>query len=224
VLTAPDTLFWTGSVNMGLRHALHAGATHLMTLNNDVLVPPTFIETMLSTSAAHPASLLGALEKDAHSQAPIWGGEVFDWRTHRAHHLLRTLAPTQQHGLHAVSYLPGRGLLIPRAIAEQIGLFDEDGFPHYYADYDFTHRALRAGYELYCHYDAPLYTYPDASGDQLTRQQRNLSGYLKHLFSIKGGGNLGNFTRYTRRHCPGPQQPYALLNGYARRMAGYFVH
>lgn len=36
VLFGDGGLFWTASVNMGIRHALKAGADYVMTLNNDL--------------------------------------------------------------------------------------------------------------------------------------------------------------------------------------------
>ncbi len=70
--------------------------------------------------------------------------------------LLDKLPKDQQKGLHKVTHFPGRGLWIPRKVFDVLGLFDEKKFPHYYADYDFTHSAVRAGFEIYCNYDARL--------------------------------------------------------------------
>lgn len=217
-------LFWTAGVNRGIRRALAEGATRVLTLNNDVLTAPDFVARMLATADEHPTAVLGALELDAATGEPVYGGETLDWRTNTRRDLLETLPADQHRGLHPVTYLPGRGLLIPRQVLETIGLFDEKRLPHYLADYDYTSVARRHGFPVYCNYDARLSTYPEESGQEITRRQRSLRGYYQHLFGIRGGGNLRNFTHFSLKNCPRPYLPYFLLNGYARRLVGYFLH
>ncbi|MDJ0367185.1 glycosyltransferase family 2 protein [Hymenobacter sp. H14-R3] len=224
VETGDGNLFWTAGVNLGIRRALAEGATQVMTLNNDLVAEPDFVAQMLTAAAHHPTAVLGALELDLATGEPVYGGERFDWLLHRRHDLLRELPPAARHGLHPVSYLPGRGLLIPRAVLERIGLFDEKRLPHYLADYDYTSVARRHGFPVLCNYEARLRTYPDESGQEQTRRVRSLRGYYQHLFGIRGGGNLRNFTHFALKNCPRPYVPLCLLNGYTRRLVGYFLH
>jgi GT2 family glycosyltransferase len=223
VVQGNGQLFWTAGVNAGIRQALRQGADRIITLNNDVVAAPDFVERMLHWSRLMPTALLGPLELDAHSRKPVFGGEIFSWVTHTCQNLLDTLPPAEQHGLHPVTYLPGRGLLIPAAVFAAIGLFDEKRLPHYLADYDFTSVARRHDFPVYVNYDAHLLTYPEESGQEQTRRQRTMKGYYQHLFGIRGGGNLRNFTHFALKNCPTPLVPLFLLNGYARRLTGYFL-
>ena len=223
VLKGSGSLFWTAGVNMGIRHALKQGAELIMTMNNDVIVDECLIEKMYYWHEQKPAALLGALELDANTQQPIFGGERLNWLLNTIDEVLPTLSKDDQKGLHAVTHLPGRGLLIPRVVFEKIGLFDQDRFPHYIADYDYTHTARRAGFELYVNYDAKLLTYPEESGERQIRSEKNFKNYYKHLFDLKGGGNLRDFTRFTLKNCPKPYIPFHLANGYTRRLFGYFL-
>ncbi|TGE14040.1 glycosyltransferase family 2 protein [Hymenobacter elongatus] len=224
VVKGDGNLFWTAGVNAGIRHALTLGANRIMTMNNDVLVLHDFVERMLFWAEKHPQAVLGALELDVATGKPIYGGERLDWRTNTRHDLLAELPEADRHGLHPVTYLPGRGLLIPLEVIEKIGLFDEKRLPHYLADFDYTSVARLHGFAVYCNYDARLSTYPDESGQEQTRRHRSLHGYYQHLFGIRGGGNLRNFTHFTLKNCPPRYMPYYLLNGYARRLVGYFLH
>lgn len=224
VVQGSGQLFWTAGVNAGIRHALALGATRLMTLNNDVLVLPDFVERMLFWAEQNPRALLGALELDVATGEVIYGGERLDWRTNTRYDLLAELPETDRHGLHPVTYLPGRGLLIPLAVVEAIGLFDEKRLPHYLSDYDYTSLARQHGFPVFCNYDARLSTYPEESGQEQTRRHRSVRGYYQHLFGIRGGGNLRNFTHFSLKNCPPRYLPYYLLNGYARRLVGYFLH
>lgn len=223
VLPGTGSLFWTAGVNLGLRYALNQGATWLMTMNNDVVVYPDFVEKMKKAAASRPPALYGAFELDAVTQTPIYGGGWINWSTGSTRWLLDGLPLDQRHGQIPSQYLPGRGLLIPRAVFEQIGLFASDILPHYYADYDFTHQARLAGFEVYMNFDARLGTYPDESGDQHNRRRRTLRNYYNHLFSIRGGANLRDFTHFARRNCPPIYLPLFLASGYFRRLVGYWL-
>jgi GT2 family glycosyltransferase len=223
VLEGDGNLFWTAAINMGIRYALGMGADHVMTLNNDTIASTTFVEKMMAAATKKPNALIGALDVDSTTKKPYYGGEIIDWKWSRSRYLLDILKKEEQKGLHPVSLFPGRGLVIPKKVFETIGLFEERRLPHYMADYDFTHMALRNGFPIYCNYDAILYTYPEEGGDHKVRKVKSLKNYFNHLFSIRGGGNLKNFTIYTIRNCPPAQIISSLLTGYARRLAGFWM-
>lgn len=222
-LQGDGTLFWTAATNMGVRYAMDQGADYVMTLNNDTIAPPEFLDRMMTWAQKRPRALLGALGVDADTGKACFGGEIMDWRKASGTPLLSLLPESEHSGLHEVSFFPGRGLLIPRVVIETVGYFDEKVFPHYAADYDYTFLAARHGFVTYCNYDARLLTYPYASGDFMNRRRRTLRGYYNHLFGIKGGGNLRNYTRFVLRNCPRRYRARALFLGYVRRVGGYWV-
>jgi GT2 family glycosyltransferase len=223
VLKGNGNLFWTAAVNRGVRYALDIGSDYILTLNNDTLAPPDFLEKMMAWARKKPNVLLGALDVDAHTKKKRYGGEIINWAWSSSLNLLNKLRPEEQKGIHEVSLFPGRGLLIPKNVFNKIGLFEEKKLPHYMADYDFTLRAARNNFPVYCNYDAQLYTYPAEAGNYEIRKSKTFSNYLKHLFNIKGGGNLKNFTIYTLRNCPSNYIPISLLTGYVRRLSGYWL-
>ena len=222
VLSGDGNLFWTAAINMGIRHALKLGADYVMTLNNDTIASETFLADMMRWAKQHPNSLLGALDVDVKSKKPYYGGERINWALAKSRYLLDELKESEHHGLHEVSLFPARGLLIPRKVFDTVGLFEEKLLPHYIADYDFTHLARRNGFPVYCNYDAKLYTYPEEGGDRKISKHKTLKNYYKHLFDIKGGGNLRNFTIYTFRNCPPLLIPLSLTIGCARRILGFW--
>jgi GT2 family glycosyltransferase len=199
------------------------GADYVMTLNNDTIATDTFIEEMVNWANKKPDALLGALAVDSGSKKIIYGGNRVDWVFHQDTNLLTELKEEEKKGIHSVSYFPGRGLWIPTKVFKKIGLFDVKKFPHYAADYDFTLVAKRAGFEIYCNYDAKLYTYPEASGAAELKKKKTFKNYYNHLFGIKGAGNLKVFTQYTLKNCPKALIPTYLLQGYTRRLLGYWL-
>lgn len=223
VISGDGNLFWTASINLGIRHALQLGASYVLTLNNDTIAPPDFVENMLAGAKQKPNALIGALDIDSSTLKPYYGGEIVNWMLSKSTYLLNKLKSDEQNGLHEVSLYPARGLLIPRGVFESIGLFEEKKLPHYMADYDFTHKARRHGFPIYCSYEAKLYTYPEEGGDHKIREKKTLRNYFNHLFSLKGGGNLMNFTIYTFRNCPPWYILPSLLTGYIRRIGGFWL-
>jgi GT2 family glycosyltransferase len=223
VLTGDGNLFWTAAINKGIRHALSLGSDYIITLNNDTISPPAFLENMIRGALEKDNALIGALDIDMTTHKPHYGGEIINWKLSKSTYLLKTLKAEEQTGLHEVSLFPARGLLIPRRVFETIGLFEEKKLPHYMADYDFTHRAKRYGFPVFCTYDAKLFTYPEEGGDRKIRKRKTLKSYLHHLFGLKGGGNLKNFTIYTIRNCPPKFMLPSLLTGSARRLGGFWL-
>lgn len=223
LLEGNGSLYWTAAINMGIKTALSLKADFVLTLNNDTVAAPDFVEKMVLHADQKPPILLGALDINMKSKKAYYGGELFNWRSGASTYLLNVLKKEEQHGLHEVSLFPARGLLIPRLVFETIGLFEEKQLPHYLADYDFTQRARKKGFKIYCNYDAKLFTYPEEGGDHKIRERKTMKNYFKHLFSIKGGGNLRNFTIYTLRNCPPVDIVFALLSGYTRRMGGFWI-
>jgi GT2 family glycosyltransferase len=223
VLSGNGNLFWSASVNKGIEYALKLGVRYVMTLNNDTFASADFLENMLKGTKTYPNALLGAFEIDAISGMPNYGGEIINWKSSTSAFLLKDKNIAASNGLHEVSLFPGRGLLIPRIVFETIGLFDEKKLPHYLADYDFTMRAKRKGFKVYCNYDAKIYTYPEESGERQIRKRKTLRNYFNHLFGIKGGGNLVDFTIFTWRNCPTKYILPSLFTGYLRRIGGYWL-
>jgi len=223
LLHGDGNLWWTGATNLGVKYALDHRADYIMTINDDTIAPQDFIEKMMFWTERKQNALLGAFALDAQTRKPVYGGEIINWKTAGSKFLLDILKPEEWRGLHEVSHFPGRGLLIPAEVFHKIGLFDAKHFPQAAADYDFTHRAVRAGYKLYCDYDAKLLIYPDASGDAQLRKKKSLRNYYYHLFGIKGGGNLKRFMLYAFRNCPRKYLVPYLTIGILRRVSGYLL-
>jgi len=224
LLFGDGDLWWTAATNRGIEWALSNHATHILTLNNDTLTSIDFIEKMMFWSIRKPDAIIGAFALDVKTKNPVYGGEIINWKTGGYSSLLNSTKPADQNGLKLVTHFPGRGLLIPVEVFHKIGLFDEKHFPHYAADYDFTHHSMRAGFQVFCNYDAHLYIYPDASGSAQITKKKDLKNYFNHLFDIKGGGNLRIFSLYSIRNCPNKYLPWFLLRGYIQRIFGYWYH
>ena len=223
VLRGDGNWWWTKSTNEGVHYSLGQGFRYIMTLNDDTVPAEDFIEKMIYWASRNPTALLGAFGVDVSSGAPSYGGELVRWYSASTVSLLEVVNEGLGQGLHRVTHFPGRGLLIPAEVFGRIGLFDMKHFPHYLADYDFTHRARRAGYQLYCNYDAVLGVYPAASGSVEALKEKSFHGYLNHLSGMKGAGNLKTFWSFAIRNCPKRWLLLYLPLGFGRRIFGYLI-
>lgn len=223
IIKGDGNLWWTAATNRGIKYSMSNGADYILTLNNDTLLAEDFLEKMIYWAEKKSNSLLGAFALKADTMKPIYGGEIINWKYANSRYLLNTLSEDKYNGVHEVTHFPGRGLLIPGEVLNNIGYFDERHFPHYLADYDFTHRALKAGYKIYCNYDSKIFIYLDESGDYQNRMQKSWKSYYRHILGIKGGGNIKIFFWYAIKNCP-PKYLFLFLPiGFIRRTLGYLL-
>ncbi|WP_345985244.1 glycosyltransferase family 2 protein [Sulfurimonas sp. HSL-1656] len=216
-------LWWAEGTNVGVKYALEQGATYIMTLNDDTIPESDYMEKMMYWSQNKPDALLGALAIDQKTGDVVYGGEKRNWRTGRGIPIIDSLSPAQQKGLHEVDLFPGRGLLIPAQVFDEIGFYDSKHFPQTIADLDFTYRAKRAGFGIFCNYDAKIAIYPEESGGVAFRKNKSWKNYFQHLFGIRGGGNLKWFVVCALKNCPIKYRFQFIFIGVIRRIFGYWI-
>jgi GT2 family glycosyltransferase len=224
LIKGDGNLWWTKATNLGVAYALDDNADFILTLNNDTILHKEFLEKMIIWALQKPNALLGALAVDVHSNRVVYGGEKINWKLATYEKIIDKIPISSRNGVHEVSHFPGRGLLIPSIVFKNIGLFDEIRFPHYAADFDFTHRAARKGFPIFINYDAKLFVYPEESGSVQLRKSRSIRNYVNHLFGIRGGGNLINFVNFAKMNCPKKYLISFLLLGTLRRIFGYWIN
>ena len=204
-LEAPPELWWTGATNRGIRHSLAEGAASIMLLNNDSYVTPDMIGTLIRLAGTRPDAILAPVQRDWISGKVTWA---------RAHSLFLLGFPT----LGSPAALPeawrsrdlveanlicgGRGALIPAAVFEKNGLFDEEKLPHYWADHDFYLRARSKGISL-CTAPAAVVEV-DSSRSSMANDPGRLDfmEFLDSLHSIRSHRNVSHVTELFRRHYP----------------------
>jgi GT2 family glycosyltransferase len=216
-------LWWAEATNIGVKHAIKLGASHVLTLNDDTLPKPDFIEKMSYWSKKSPTVLLGALAINVANEEIIFAGEILNWNSDLSKFALDTVPDEKRYGLHEINIFPGRGLLIPVSVFNDIGFYDSKNFPQTIADLDFAIRATEFGYKMYCNYDAAIKIYTDESATVKLVNNKSWRNYYNHLFSIRGGGNLKWFTIFTFKNAPKKYVLQYWLKGMSRRIGGYLI-
>src|SRR4051794_11321022 len=140
VLRGNGHLWWSGGTNMAIRRALEAGADYILTINDDSVMDPDFLTHLVETARQSPKYIVGCrIHREDHPDR-IWSigtrrvfkrYEIFalnfwDQRWDEVRHKLPNPYP--------VDTMPGNGVLIPRAVFEQTGFYDDFHMPQYHAD------------------------------------------------------------------------------------------
>lgn len=139
--------------NVGMRRALADGCDWVLLLNNDTVVAPDFLETLLRETPAGAVSCPKMLFLDPPDEIWFAGGEL-DRATGKVKHLGGhekdgpAFAEKKQ-----VSFITFCCVLLPRQVVEEVGFLDETLFM-YCEDVDYCIRLADAG--------VPLWFLPDA--------------------------------------------------------------
>ncbi len=177
VIVNAANLGYAAGNNVGLRRALEAGADYVLLLNNDTLVAPDMLYELVAAALADQrAGLLSPKMYYADHPDRLWyAGARQQPLTLAAVHTHRDeLDTVQPQTPQAVDYVFGCGMLIRRAVLEEVGLLDP-GYFMYYEDADFCLRVRAAGYRLLYVPRARLWHRVAAS----TQEQRPLWFYYR---------------------------------------------
>jgi len=154
------------SQNLGFGAASNRGATlssgrYILFLNNDTIVHTGALEDLVTFADSHPELRFGALGlilrdgsgKAVHSfgsfpspfqQFRLWTARFFGGYEAK----LRRRAINSRLSHFPVDYITGAALLVPKAVLERVGGFDE-GFFLYFEDTELQKRMAQAGYGRY---------------------------------------------------------------------------
>ena len=204
LLKGDGNLWWTGATNLGVKYALERNADLIVTLNNDVLVKKDYVEKLVEAHRKEPDALIGSinLTQEEPSRLLYAGTQSLN------HWTAKSIRRGQLHkvyngefsGLLPTYSLPGRGVLIPRKVFDIIGRYDGKHFRHYAADYDFSLRAVGAGFKLLIHMENPVFS--PYEPDRVGGDGQSLTAYIKSFFEFQSPNYFPVVFRYNFRHCP----------------------
>ncbi|SFH75355.1 glycosyltransferase, partial [Methylobacterium phyllosphaerae] len=218
VLSAPDSAYWTAATNIGVARALADGCDYILTINDDAIIPPNFLKTIVDAAERAKARIVGSVIAFADTPGRLWGvGAYNNWSSGSFVQTAMAGAwddaleqiPLSPEGLIVADYLCGNGTLIHRSVFEEIGLYDVRHLPHYHADSEFTMRAELAGIERWVAPSARLYNRFTDAGDGIfaARNQR--------LFSFRSANYARPLVFIINTYCPDEMKARALVRYFA---------
>jgi hypothetical protein len=181
--------------NRGIEWAVDRGAEYVFLLNNDTVVDPGCLATLVEIAESDPSvGIVGAVNFYLSRPDVIWySGGIVDWRS-------GTLwDPTSEKTLAELNGIPsvrevddvaGSSLLIRASVIREIGLMDPRYFM-YYEETDWCLRAKRRGYRVVACLDGRIWHKVSGS-----------AGPAARYFMVRNRG-LFMLKNCSRRHLPG---------------------
>lgn len=161
-LIASDTnLGFAEGNNLGIRYALAQETPYVLLLNNDTIVEPTTLNTLLQHMARNThVGIVGGkiLYENAGTPSRVWfaGGKLDVHSALATHPGLGEPDEGQYDGGRECDFVTGCCMLVRREVFERVGLLDSAYFA-YYEDADFCLRAAHAGFKSYYEPRAVVY-------------------------------------------------------------------
>ena len=137
--------------NIGMTDALSRGADYVVLLNNDTVVPPDFLDTLVSTAQSdHKIGIAGGKVYCYEYPEMIWfAGGIIDYQTGKTP--IRGSGETD-HGQYdeitEVDWICGCFMFITRDLLQSIGMFDERFF-FGWEDADLCVRTSKSDYRIF---------------------------------------------------------------------------
>jgi len=223
LLQGQKELWWGEAMQLGIEHCLrHSGRDDdmLLMMNNDTLVDPDYVATLVRVSRERNAAVGGVIVDSSDPSRVLDAGEFIDWSTYSFP--VKTSRDSGDTYVEGVDLLSGRGTLVPLYMVRQAGNINGARFPHYIADCEFFSRLKRTGFGLGVTWDAVIRSHVDATG--LSTQHTNPLTFTQAwqaLFSGRSMDNLRNHWRFIEDCAPIPLR--ASLKRRLIRRCAYLV-
>lgn len=140
---------FTGGNNIGIKYAMkHINPDYILLLSNDTIVDPKFLTELVNTVGRHKqvgavVATICLYQKPHRIESTGLGVNMWRGQSYRLNWMRRN--NKQSDKVREVTVASTNAFLIPKAIIEKVGLFDEDYFI-YHDDVDYCLRIRKAGY------------------------------------------------------------------------------
>ncbi|MBE9126898.1 MULTISPECIES: glycosyltransferase family 2 protein [unclassified Coleofasciculus] len=186
ILQGDGNLYWNQGMRKAFSEAMKSDYHYYLWLNDDTLLNPEGLGTLLTTSSqlaqqGYPAAIVTGSTCDSQTKALTYGGMV---RASRWRPLKFQLIEPGEEAKHCDT-LNGNCVLIPREVALVVGNLDP-AFTHYLGDFDYGLRAQQQGCTVWV---APGYIGtcpPNLRQESRTEESARLQKLLKKIDQPKG--------------------------------------
>ena len=207
-------LFWSGLVNLGLRHVLHSEAEKefVIIMNADVEFDHDMV-TLLTAKARLMANCQLAAVTVGDRRVVSSGVKVVSWALTLHRHPLAGELPESLPAdeLIPVDFLPTRCTLIPYPAVAKAGVVAERELPHYAADNEYTNRVRKLGYQPYIFTGVRVKLDTKNTGADVFHAPLSLGKRVGSMFSIKSLSNPICRLRFVKLAYPRYAWPSAMV-------------
>ncbi len=161
IVQGDGSLWFTAGTNRGIEAALRHDPDYILTINDDEVFDPSFLQRMVATAQRYPRSVVGALlllwdaPHKVFQVAPRWETLSGGYR-----HWVKQTVWTVPESAFEVELIVGNCVLFPVEAIRENGLMNEKSFPHY-GDAEYTPRMRRKGWRLLVEPGARVFCQPN---------------------------------------------------------------
>jgi GT2 family glycosyltransferase len=212
IVKGDESMWWAGATNLGVKAVLKLSDSaddFILTLNNDLIVSYDYLEQLLKIYNENKPCLVGSISVYYNDNERVQYSGI-NWDPIFAKFKSNPIVSKKYSDIISDTefvesdLLSGRGTLIPINAFKEIGLFDEQKFPHYAADDDFSLNCKKRGYKLLISTKGAVKSYVDERGLTFTQEKLNLKQFSKTLSSIKSPNNLSIRYKWAKKNTPFP--------------------
>jgi N-acetylglucosaminyl-diphospho-decaprenol L-rhamnosyltransferase len=194
LLRGDGNLWWTGAINIGIRYVMlrALAADAILIINDDLEVEPDYLEHLDGLWKSMPRTLIGSVTVDIRNPEVVYeGGFIVNWWTAKLTVLNRgeKLSKFDTEYQVDVSFLSGRGTLIPVQVFHDVGLYDDRHFQQC-GDTELPVRAKKAGYCLVVSYSIIVKIHQIASSDINISNHYSMKDLKRYFFNVKSDCRL----------------------------------
>lgn len=184
ILLGNGNLWWSGAINVGVNHALdNLRPDFIMFWNDDLTAKNDYfveLEKVLFDKKFNNSIIASKILYDNEENSVFYNGAFIDFKTGKLYH---NRDKKRDKDLYVeADWTGGMGVLFPSEVFNKIGFVDNKNFPQYYGDADFSLRAKKAGFRIFCHRGPSLLNDRNFTG---VYHNGSIKKYFQSLFSIK---------------------------------------
>lgn len=218
VIERGPELYWNGGMRVAVAHARELQPDYYLWLNDDVELDPDALQRLVDcdrqlASARSAPTIVAGATRDPEDGGLTYGGVVRPDRLRRMRYQLVQQSELPQR----VETMNGNCVLVPRSVVGRIGNL-APVYTHGMGDYDYGHRANRAGCEVWV---APG-TVGTCSRNPVADRAASLADFRQRTTSPTGGLPPAEWRTFVRRW-GGPLWPVYAVTPYVRRSVNWIT-
>lgn len=224
VLQGNGNLWYSGSLNMGIRYAFEKLACNFINVwENDVIPMDNYFNNLQAIIEQWDGKSLVAskLYYKVHPEIIFSMGGVFNPKTGYKSLIARNKIDGPEFDKPIeVDWFSGQQVLIHKNIIDIVGYFDDVNFPQYHADIDYSLRAKKAGFHNMVYPSLKLLNDSETTGIDHIRN-KTLKQFIESLHSIRSNANIIKDFKFYNRHTTSILAYGSLLKRYLVYTGGF---
>jgi len=224
LLKGTGDLWFSGSMNKGMRYALHElSCDYILIWETDIFPCDGYfndLQEIMKKSSTN--DILSSKVMIRNNPEIIFGlGGYFNTKTGDKGLIgARQLDGPEFSRVMEVDWFLGQGVLLHKSCFDKVGYFDEKVFPQYHADIDYSLRAKKAGFRIMVYPELLCWNDTEMSGISHIKK-KSIPVFIKTLFSLRSNYNIMKDIRFYNRHTTNIIAYKYLVIKYVEYIGGY---